>query len=90
MSDIETGGRVYPMPETDRNPESPGINLRDYLATSMGDEEDEFAVVVKESLLGRKRPVDWRAILEFEAEFRAVWRYMRADAMLAARKGRQA
>jgi hypothetical protein len=68
------------------------MSLRDYFAANLGDENEgmDYTDTVKASLVGRPWPslsVDGAiAVLQFEADFRAAWRYMRADAMLKARE----
>ena len=71
-----------------------GMSLRDYFIAHIGDENQgdegcDYADSVKALLVGRpcpSGPVDgWLAVLQFEADFRAAWRVMRADAMLRAR-----
>lgn len=90
MSNIETGGPAFPCPQDciNQNVPSLGMTLLDHFASSLQDESDDFSDMVKERLLGRPCPSlkdDTVGVLEFEAEFRAKWRYMRADAMLKAR-----
>lgn len=89
---INNGGPAFPITvlgETIKGQE--GMSLRDYFAAIIPDEhhKGDYTQHVKEEVIGRALP-DWRvegwqAGLEFEAEFRAAWRYMRADAMLKAR-----
>jgi len=68
------------------------MSLRDYFATAVQDESasSDYGDDVKAALVGRPCPslrCDGPvAVLEFEAEFRAKWRFMRADAMLRARE----
>lgn len=66
--------------------------LLDFFASLMADEpgDADYTNAVKEALVGRSHPGNSKgplAILEFDAEWRAKWRYMRADAMLRARGG---
>lgn len=69
-----------------------GMTLRDYFASNLPDEPtgDDYHATIKEALVGRKQPIanhdGWIAVIQFEADFRAAWRYMRADAMLKARQ----
>jgi hypothetical protein len=72
-----------------------GMTLRDFFVASIGDDLDgaDIALEIKEAVLGRSAP-KWKTdpvgFMQFEAEFRAKWRGMRADAMLAEReKGAQ-
>lgn len=91
----ENGGPAFPSPEIfdERRGEylqhgSEGMSLRDYFASNLADEDEDFTDTVKQRMLGRPCPSladDAVGVLEFEAEFRAKWRYMRADAMLAER-----
>ena len=86
---------AFPIPLDDRPgayPAEPGMSMRDYFAAALPDEVDaeagDYTDTVKAALLGRPCPSLMEnplAVLEFEAEFRARWRYIRADAMLAAR-----
>lgn len=68
-----------------------GMTLRDYFAASIQDEpgDHDYSDEVKAQLVGRHCPsfsADGAlAVMEFEAEFRAKWRLMRADAMIRAR-----
>lgn len=69
----------------------PGMTIRDYFAAHLNDEIDgaDYALEMKEALLGRKCPAwneDPVGNFRFEADFRAAWRGMRADAMLAERE----
>ena len=67
-----------------------GISLRDYFAAAIADEADAeyFASQIKEAALGRACP-PWQAdplgCLQWNADWRAFWRGMRADAMLKER-----
>lgn len=97
----KAGGSAFPLNE-DRFPDgklkserNEGMSLRDYFIAHIGDENQgdadaDYGPWVKEAVVGRKRPNGttdgWLAVLEFEAEFRAKWRVMRADAMLKARE----
>lgn len=69
-----------------------GMSLRDYFAATVSDEpaSGDYGDNVKAALVGRPCPSLRRdgpvAVFEFEAEFRAKWRLMRADAMLRARE----
>lgn len=68
--------------------------LRDHFAAHLPDEpqahEGDYSDQFKAALVGRECPslrTDGPlAVMEFEAEFRARWRYMRADAMVKARQ----
>lgn len=83
----EERGNVFESTFTD----VPGMTLRDYFAAHLNDDIDgaDFADSIKAALLGRAVPHyadDPVAFLRFEADFRAAWRGMRADAMLAERE----
>lgn len=89
--DEEIGGNVY----VEKYEDVPGMTLRDFFVASIGDDLDgaDFALEIKEAVLGRSAP-KWKTdpvgFMQFEADFRAKWRGMRADAMLAEReKGAQ-
>lgn len=66
-----------------------GMTLRDYFMANLPDEVEDYGPRAKESIVGRPMPTEkpdgLRAVLEFEAEFRAKWRAIRADAMLKER-----
>lgn len=75
--------------------EEPGMTLRDYFIAHVGDEnqagdDSDYSDHAKAALVGRPCPSYTNdgplAVFQFEAEFRAKWRVMRADAMLEARK----
>ena len=83
----EERGNVFESTFTD----VPGMTLRDYFAAHLNDDARgaDFALEVKEALVGRRIPdfyEDPIGYLRFEAYFRAAWRGMRADAMLAERE----
>ena len=66
------------------------MTLRDHFAASLpgDDDSDDFGIEIKVALVGRTCPfwsVDALGCLAWIAEWRAKWRYMRADAMLAER-----
>lgn len=90
MSD-NTGGAAFPH-ENHHGHKIAGMTLRDYFASNLPDEPtgDDYHATIKEALVGRKQPIanhdGWIAVIQFEADFRAAWRYMRADAMLKARE----
>lgn len=97
--EIETGGSAFPSTGWDETGKYPGhflgMTLRDYFIAHIGDEnqagdDSDFSDHVKSALVGRPVPSYSQdgpmAVLQFEAEFRAKWRVMRADAMLEARK----
>ena len=92
MSEINTGGPAFPLFDIDIGKVCEGMTLRDYFASNLPDEPtgDDYHAIIKESLVGRRQPVanqdGWIAVIQFEADFRAAWRYMRADAMLKARE----
>lgn len=67
-----------------------GMSLRDYLIAHLPleDEAGDFVQDVKASILGRRPPNgDWVDVLQFEADFRAKWKAMQADAILRVRGG---
>lgn len=65
-----------------------GMSLRDYFAAHSPEVSDEIGIQYAEKIVGRKMP-DFAAMpLEnaaFWAEYRAIMRYIEADAMLAER-----
>lgn len=99
MIDTNTGGPAFPSGLID--PSTPedavqslhnGMTLRDYFIANIQDEnagDGDYHHTIKEELVGRLRPIPevdgWIAVLQFEADFRAAWRAMRADAMLIER-----
>ena len=97
----ETGGPAFPMPGLSGLPNhgfvygENGMTLRDYFIAHIGDEnqagdDSDYSDHAKAALVGRPYPSYTDdgplAVFQFEAEFRAKWRSMRADAMLEARK----
>lgn len=66
----------------------PGMTLRDYFAAHSAEVSDEISIQYAEKIVGRKMP-DFAAMpldnAAFWAEYRAIMRYIEADAMLAAR-----
>lgn len=65
----------------------PGMTLRDYFAARV-DVSDEVGVRYAEAIVGRAMPDFASAPLDniaFWADYRAISRYIEADAMLAAR-----
>lgn len=99
MSEDKTGGPAFPT-ENERQTGAntyhyPGMMLRDYFIAHIGDENQgaegcDYGDDVKALLVGRPCPSGradgWIAVMQFEADFRAAWRVMRADAMLKARQ----
>ena len=95
MSDqIDDGGSAFPVayhPEGN-SADQPGMSLRDWLA---GQEKlvhaEDFSWEVCEALAGPRPTEDWKnnplGWLRWSASWQAAIRYIRADAMLAARKG---
>ncbi|QZP24166.1 hypothetical protein [Pseudomonas mosselii] len=65
-----------------------GMTLRDYFAAHTAEVSDEIGIQYAEKIVGRKMP-DFAAMpldnAAFWAEYRAIMRYIEADAMLAAR-----
>lgn len=91
---IDNGGPAFPTTEAHGlNSGVPGMTLRDYFIAHLSDENQngDYGDWAKEAVVGRPCPNGkedgWADVLAFEAEFRAKWRVMRADAMLAARQG---
>lgn len=69
----------------------PGMSLRDFLAaTTETPRQEDFSTVQQEALAGRQYPnFDGATHLDriiWEAEWRAAWRHMQADAMLKVRR----
>lgn len=97
MTEKNNGGPAFPILEAHgANSGMPGMTLRDYFIAHIGDEnqagdEFDFSAFIKSEIVGRPSPVLNKegplAVLQFEADFRAKWRVMRADAMLRARDG---
>lgn len=93
---IEDGGAAYPRTgEGFGNPhyDTPGMSLRDYFAASVTVPE-EMSLSWAMALLGRKPPegkfgedvaIHLKGVIEYWAEVSAAYRYLHADAMLAAR-----
>ena len=92
-NEINSGGPAFPisLPGYGDNGAS-GMTLRDYFAAHLSDESEgsDYGDAIKAALVGRECPSLRSdgpiAVLQFEAEFRAKWRLMRADEMLAARE----
>ena len=92
MSFAKDGGPAFP-PMHDPNTHCFGMSLRDYFAANvdMGD-MDSYSQTTGEQLLGRPCPMATaepetvRECLEWWAEYRAVRRFIEADAMLKARE----
>lgn len=94
-SAASTGGPAFPIPGLQSDADFNGMSLRDYFIAHIGDENQgpegcDYSDAVKALLVGRQCPDGradgWLAVLQFEADFRAAWRVMRADAMLRARE----
>jgi len=96
MNDKKDGGPAFPRTQwtgSDKNSahrDVAGMSLRDNFISNMHNEgvESDYAVELKEALLGREMPSyvnDPRGFFQFEAEFRATWKGIQADAMLAER-----
>lgn len=101
MTDIKTGGPAFPRPMAETslggNYEQDGMDLRDYFAASIRD-LDDLSVEYAEALCGRELPhkrsvvglstrKETIEIMRFWAEADALYRYIKADAMIAAREG---
>jgi len=65
-----------------------GMTLRDYFAAAIQDEAEDYGMAFKVAFMVRPCP-DWSTdpvgCLQWEAEWRAKWRGIRADAMIAER-----
>lgn len=88
-TDTNTGGPAFPHAQW---PRETGMTMRDYFIAHLPDEGpdgEDWGDWVKQEIVGRPRPDagngQWLSILEWEAEFSAKWRAIRADAMLKAR-----
>lgn len=83
MSDIDDGGPAFPTTLSHWNganiERGPGASLRDYFAAHASDPPDEWLA----NMMNHHRPYECGG-LEI-AENIAKWKYMQADAMLAAR-----
>ncbi|WP_025199078.1 hypothetical protein [Brucella sp. BO2] len=97
MSKIETGGPAFPNVGSHGNIIEPGMTLRDYIAAHIRD-LDDLSVPYAEALCGRELPYknapvgllnaeQTIEIMKFWADADARYRFIRADAMLAARGG---
>ena len=96
MSTINDGGPAFPVPDF---AEGDGMSLRDWFAGQEGlaEWDDGDAVMstrMAEALAGRKQPghgwacatpEEYLAMFQFEADWRAALKYLRADAMLKAK-----
>jgi hypothetical protein len=92
---INEGGPAFPFREQDGEggyQRFPGMSLRDYFAAAERiDGQEEWTVQQMELLAGPSpaggfRSPEW---LLWDAKWRAALRYMRADAMLAARERKE-
>ena len=92
------GGQAFPVLECSMNnvtgemltfQSSPGLTVRDYFAAHTETPlESEFNIHQQEALAGRPYPkgcVTELELLKWEADWRAGWRFLCADAMLNAR-----
>jgi len=82
-----TGGPAFPVPGLQDDESFNGMTLRDYFAAQV-DVSDEVGVRYAEAIVGRAMPDFASAPLDniaFWADYRAISRYIEADAMLAAR-----
>lgn len=82
-----TGGPAFPVPGLQDDETFNGMTLRDYFAAQV-DVSDEVGVRYAEAIVGRAMPDFASAPLDniaFWADYRAISRYIEADAMLAAR-----
>ncbi|MBZ3665541.1 hypothetical protein [Pseudomonas monteilii] len=82
-----TGGPAFPVPGLQDDESFNGMTLRDYFAAQV-DVSDEVGVRYAEEIVGRAMPDFASAPLDniaFWADYRAISRYIEADAMLAAR-----
>jgi hypothetical protein len=82
--------QAFPRPQNGHQ----GMELRDYFAAAIQMDLDgaELAQELKEALVGMPCPnYDESPLgyLRFEADFRAAWRGMQADAMIAERNKRE-
>lgn len=91
MAQHDDGGSAFPISKDTVAPNGhAGMSLRDYFASQIRMEADaeDFATEIKEAAVGRPCP-GWLSspleCLKWHAEWRAVWRYMQADAMLKER-----
>lgn len=96
---INDGGRAFPVQESimsggDPVPAAPGMTLRDYFASHEGLEEfsgTNIPIELGIQLAGHPPSVpqkdDYVAWLKWQAKVRAALKYIRADAMIAAREG---
>jgi hypothetical protein len=84
MSKINDGGPAFPVLYGQTNGQD-GMSLRDWFAATIDGLSEECAPDVGEALVGRPMPDGWIEIMAWWAEADAVYRYMRADALLAER-----
>lgn len=94
----ETGGNAFPYAAEWGYHD--GMSLRDYFAGQAGDPPSEFVKAYREAVPmdrirytygnpdndGSARRHDKKLISEYQANLRAAWAYVFADAMLEARK----
>ena len=88
MSNKDTFAFPTPASEYGGHGTAFGMTLRDYFAAHTAEVSDEIGIQYAEKIVGRKMP-DFAALpldnAAFWAEYRAIMRYIEADAMLAAR-----
>lgn len=89
MSAAHNGGPAFPVPGLQNDEDFNGMTLRDYFAVhaDIGD-VDQLSQQIGASLTGRPCP-DWaiepHGCLSWWAEYRAIVRYIEADAILKER-----
>lgn len=99
---INTGGPAFPRGQDPWGECNNGMSLRDYFAAkeTLAEWDHPEAVVSQsmgEALAGPrpqhgwscKDPEQWIAMLRWEAAWRSALKYIRADAMIAAREGKK-
>jgi len=85
------GGPAFPI-ETTSTPYAPGMSLRDWFAAHWTVDAEAISVAVAEELMGSIMPNgvgSLSARIKWFAEAEARYRYLCADAMLAAREAAQ-
>lgn len=87
MSKIEDGGPAFAYGNHDQGG-AEGMSLRDWFAGQVDGLSEDASPSYCEHLVGRPMPEGiGRSAFQWWAEADAAFRYMKADAMLAARKG---
>lgn len=93
MSDIDNDGPAFPTDRTAIHEAKPGMTLRDWFASQASIGHDDPHPELATAIMGSDIP-NWHAdpvaASEWWAMAEAKLRYIKADAMIAARKGADA